>query len=391
MRFLFYSLVLLLAFAGTARIGAFALNKVAFGQKHETNHLKWVFLTVPPLLLGLTLLYIPLWFWLERDRDSLWARGGALWLAVAAGTGIYWIVHTHRKNQRPRTVEGVKSHNSNFVRLRKAHIPFLWLRKLGAHNDIYDLEITAHSVFVRDLPEAFDGYRIAFVTDTHVAGFMRRAFYRAVVEEINRRNVDLVLFGGDFVTWRRHILLAAELLMTDLRARDGIYAVLGNHDYWADADGVIAAFTARGARFIVNRSIPITRGGSTIYLAGVDEIYRGDPDPESAFAGVPADAPRIVLSHHPDIIDVIDGRRADLLLCGHTHGGQIRFPYFGAVIVPSVHEARYAEGFFRQRDVLMYVSRGLGAIPPLRILCRPELATFSLKRDDRFDMQQEER
>jgi hypothetical protein len=73
------------------------------------------------------------------------------------------------------------------------------------------------------------------------------------------------------------------------------------------------------------------------------------------------------------------GRRADLLVCGHTHGGQIRLPFFDAIVVPSKHEGRYAAGFFRQDQVLMYVSRGLGAIPPVRILCRPEVAVFTLR------------
>ena len=87
----------------------------------------------------------------------------------------------------------------------------------------------------------------------------------------------------------------------------------------------------------------------------------------------------LALSHHPDIITKMRGRRADLMLCGHTHGGQIRLPFFGAIVVPSKREGRYAAGFFRQNRVLMYVSRGLGAIPPVRILCRPEVPVFTLR------------
>jgi predicted MPP superfamily phosphohydrolase len=162
-----------------------------------------------------------------------------------------------------------------------------------------------------------------------------------------------------------------------------MYAVLGNHDYWANADGVIAAMTARGVRFVVNRSIAIRRGDDAIALAGIDEIYRGTPDINAAFERVDPTRPCIGLSHHPDIVDLLAERRIDLLVCGHTHGGQIRLPFFGALVVPSKHEGRYAAGFHRVGRVLMYVSRGIGSIPPLRILCKPEVATFVLRRNAR--------
>jgi predicted MPP superfamily phosphohydrolase len=274
----------------------------------------------------------------------------------------------------------VRSLAPEIVRIRRAHMPFAFLRNLGAHNDVYDIEVTRHEVTVEDLPASFDGYRIAFLTDTHVASFMRRGFFREVVAQTMRFQPDLILLGGDFVTWERHIPLMAELLLTDLSAPDGVYAVLGNHDYWANADGVIAAMTSRGVRFVVNRSVTIQRGDDRIALAGIDELYRGTPDINAAFALVDPRIPCLGLSHHPDIIELLGDRRVDLLVCGHTHGGQIRVPFFGALVVPSKHEGRYASGFHRKGGVLLYVSRGIGAIPPLRILCKPEVATFVLRR-----------
>jgi predicted MPP superfamily phosphohydrolase len=207
---------------------------------------------------------------------------------------------------------------------------------------------------------------------------MRRTFYREVVAQVQRFDPHAVLLGGDFVTWRRDIPLMAELLLTDLTARDGVFAVPGNHDYWAGVEEVVRAMSDGGVRFLVNESVALP-----LPLVGIDEIYRGNPDVERAFAGIDPLGPCIAFSHHPDIIDLLGGRRIDLLLCGHTHGGQIRFPFFGAVVVPSRHEAEYASGFHRRGNVLMYVSRGIGAIPPLRILCRPEVATFVLRRGQR--------
>ena len=363
-----FFLVIALALAGDARVMLFVMNRIVFGgHREERSRVHWLMFVVPPLLLVLTLLY----------RTTV----GRIWLCIAAGIGVYWILDRARMLFRRDTpVAGTRTLESEVVKLRKAHIPFASLRKLGAHNDVYDIEVTRHEVFVDDLPPSFDGYRIAFLTDTHVASFMRRGLYREVVTQAMRFDPDLVLLGGDFVTWERHIPLMAEVLLTGLEARDGVYAVLGNHDYWANGDGVVAAMTARGVRFVINRSILLRRGDDAIALAGVDEIYRGAPDVDAAFATVDPKIPCLGLSHHPDVIDLVRDRRVDLLVCGHTHGGQIRVPFFGSIVVPSRHEGRYASGFHREGRVLMYVSRGIGAIPPLRILCKPEVATFTLRR-----------
>ena len=396
-----FFILLPFALLGDARVFFFVMNRVVFGShRHEKSPWKWLMYVIPPLLVALTLLFWPLHQWLlllasfdfiERiTPDSiekviwsiLWAKIGAAWLFIAAGIGVYWIVdRLHMRLIGPAPVRGVISSEPEVIRLRKAHLPFA-LGRLGLHNDVYDLEITRHEVFIDDLPSQFDGYRVAFLTDTHVAGFIRRAFYDEVVAQVNRFNPDLILLGGDFVTWKRHIALMAEELLTTLKSRDGIFAILGNHDYWAGGEEVQAAMSAKGVRFIINTSVVIRRDGAELPVLGVDEVYRGVPDIDAALARVKA-GPRIGITHHPDLIDQLDDRRIDLLLCGHTHGGQIRFPFFGAVVVPSKHESRYASGFHRVGSVLMYVSRGIGAIPPIRILCRPEIATFILRQGSR--------
>lgn len=406
LRPLFFSL-LFLALVGDVRIFLWVLNRLVFGaHREEKAKLHWLMYAVPPLLLFLTLLFWPLHEWIAALSDNrlvdritpepiervwlvFWNYVGPAWLFIAAGVGLYWLIDRVRVLVfPPPAVAGTKTLLPQVVRARiraeerEPEVSTLKriARAVGAHNDVYDFEITRHEVAIANLPASFDGYRIAFLTDTHVASFMRRDFYRAVVAKANAFDPDLVLLGGDFVTWERHIPLMAEVLLTDLQARDGIYAILGNHDYWANPKAVMEAMTARGVQFIVNRSVAIRRGEEMISLLGIDEAYRGHPDLDAAFAGTDPNLPCLGLSHHPDIVDRLDGRKLDLLVCGHTHGGQIRFPFFGSVIVPSKHESRYASGFQRVGDVLMYVSRGIGAIPPVRILCRPELATFTLRR-----------
>jgi predicted MPP superfamily phosphohydrolase len=391
-----FAAFVLLALLGDARIFLFVMNRAVFGShREEKSPWHWLMWTVPPLLLALTALFWPLSRWIERlltmpviehitpDRleELAWtaalAKVGVAWLFVAAVVGSIWIMERIRANWMPEPpLAGIRTLPAEVVRIRRAHIPFASLQRLGAHNDVYDIEVTHHEVIVDDLPASFDGYRIAFLTDTHVASFVRRAFYREVVAQVQRFDPDLVLFGGDFVTWHRHIPLVADRLLDGLTARDGIFAVMGNHDYWAGLREL------PGVRFLTNDRVFLRRGNDVLPLAGIDEVYRGEPDPARAFEGIDDGTPCLAISHHPDVIDLVR-RRIDLLLCGHTHGGQIRFPFFGPVVVPSRHEAEYAAGFHRVGPVLMYVSRGIGAIPPLRILCRPEVATFTLRRGSR--------
>jgi predicted MPP superfamily phosphohydrolase len=398
-----FAILVLLAILGDARIFLYILNRLVFGN-HREEKSPWqpLIFVVPPLLLALTLLFWPLNAWIERllemrlierlasERfesigwELLLAKVGAAWLIVAAGVGCVWILERIRANAFGEvTLTGTRSMPPEVIRLRRAHVPFAWLRRLGAHNDVYDIEVTKHDVFIEHLPESFDGYRIAFLTDTHVAPIMRPAFYREAVAQVARFDPDLVLLGGDFVSRNRDIKLMTELLLTGLTARDGVYAVLGNHDYWSRGDEVQSAMEACGVVFLTNRNVSIRRGIDRLQLLGIDEIYRGTPDVGAAFHNLDPACTTLAVSHHPDVIDQLEGRVVDLLVCGHTHGGQIRLPFFGAIVVPSAHEDEFASGFHRVGNVLMYVSRGLGSIPPLRILCRPEVATFVLRRGRR--------
>lgn len=369
---------LILAPLGYVRITAFVVNHAIFGHRRDVPTLQWTIAIVPPLLLVLTYLFVPLVREFNAPTPSTAAQGGAVWLLIAALFGLGWIVETLVHKHHKSRIDKAEAVSSNVIRLRRGHIHYPALQRLGLHNDVYDLEVNLYRIYVPDLPPAFRGYRIAFLSDTHVAAFMRKVLYDTCAEQIRAANADLILLGGDYVTWARHITLMAARLTDGLNPPDGMYAVLGNHDYWADADGVVTALTMRGVRFLHNQSVRIERDRGAIYVGGIDEIYRGKPDVAATLSAIPHDAPRIVISHHPDIVDYIGDDRIDLLLAGHTHGGQICVPFFGPILVPSVHETRYAAGFFQQRNLLMYVGRGIGAVPPIRILCRPELPIFEL-------------
>src|SRR5512140_2551085 len=258
------NLALLLAHMRTALFVLLLLLALA-----ESEMMKILMVGLPPLLFLLALLFWPMTLDIRRGAFGFAGGAGLAWFFVSLATGTYWIVDRAWRNMHPLKIEGVMSLPPETIAMRKAHIPFRSLRRLGAHNDLYDLEITTHQVFVHDLPRAFDNYLIAFMTDTHVASSMRRRFYQACLETINARAAELVLFGGDFVTWEKDIPLMAELLTAGLAPRDGVFAAVGNHDYWANVNKVRAALEARGVRFLVNDRVEIDRDGAAIDLAGI--------------------------------------------------------------------------------------------------------------------------
>src|SRR3954471_20267796 len=251
LRLIFFAFILL-ALLGDARIFLFVMNRFVFGShREEPSPWKWLLFAAAPVLLVLTALFWPVNQWIERLlsariveritperlQEIAWslalAKIGAAWLIIAAAVGSYWILECIRVNYLPSPpLAGIREQPSDVIPLRKAHIPFPWLRRLGAHNDVYDIEVTHHEIIIDDLPQPFDGYRIAFLTDTHVASFMRRGFYREVVKQVQRFAPDVILFGGDLVSFTRHIKLLPEILLDGLAAPDGLFAILGNHDYW---------------------------------------------------------------------------------------------------------------------------------------------------------------
>lgn len=259
------------------------------------------------------------------------------------------------------------------------------------------LEVRRRELRLRRLPPALDGLRIAHLSDFHLSRIVTRDYLAACVAAAMTERPDLVLLTGDFVTRQRRYVPDVTTVLRPLAAPLGVYAVLGNHDSVVDADGVAAAAEAAGATMLRNRHERLSYGGADFWLAGVDcphheqyrvadrrrcgwaQLYRGYLD--SALLGIPADGFRILLAHTPDVIRDAARLGVDLMLSGHTHGGQVRFPLLGATVVPSRYGHRYAAGEFHVDGTTLSVSRGLGTVRcSLRFLCRPDLAIFTLRR-----------
>jgi hypothetical protein len=220
---------------------------------------------------------------------------------------------------------------------------------------------------------------VAQLSDLHVAHRGDARHLARAIEAVNALAPDLIVLTGDYV-WREAAAISlATPLLAGLRAPLGVYAVLGNHDLWTDRHTVIAGLEQAGVRVLVNQGLPLAQGGASIYLAGLDDGMAGAPDLERALAGHDGRAPVVLLWHEPDLgHEPVAQGRVWLHLAGHSHGGQVRLPGRGALILPP-YAHRYDQGLYSVGPGWIYVNRGLGTTSvPLRLNCPPEITLLRL-------------
>lgn len=224
-----------------------------------------------------------------------------------------------------------------------------------------------------------DGLRIAFLTDLHVGSYLDEDGLLELCERVVALEPDLICLGGDLINSRAEELQLLDAPMRALRAPLGVFAVPGNHDHrWSADMGEWQDFLEhRGVQVIANRGVRVRRGGSSLWLCGVDDLTDGEPDVAAALRGRADGEPCVMLAHQPDHFVEAREHGIDLVLSGHTHGGQVRL--FGWTPVAHTRHGYVAGGFAAERGRL-YVSRGIGAtILPLRIGARPEIPVIRLR------------
>jgi predicted MPP superfamily phosphohydrolase len=245
------------------------------------------------------------------------------------------------------------------------------------------IDVTHPVVPVRRLPEAWVGVRVALLADFHVGPLVELRHAKRAVELTLEEKPDLVVLAGDFVSSVGAITAEFAGVLARLRAPDGVFASLGNHDHWTDAVRVREMLAAAGVTLLENRHVILGRDGSTLALAGVEDLWEGQPSAGRALDGLDDDVPRILVSHNPDYVEEMDASApVDLVLAGHTHGGQVKIPFGPRPILPVKH-AKYGAGLVEGPHCPVYVTRGIGLIgPPVRFNCRPEVAILTLARTD---------
>ncbi len=247
-----------------------------------------------------------------------------------------------------------------------------------------DVEVVPVSLVLPRLDAAFEGYRIAQISDIHADGWMTPGRVLSLVNLVNAEAPDLVAITGDFATYSRFrsLIRHASRLVAPLRrlqATDGVVAVLGNHDHKTDARTVRRVLAASGVIELHNAVLTLRRGGESLYLCGVDDLKEGTPRLDRALEGLSEEGAAVLLAHEPDFADESAATgRFDLQLSGHSHGGQVGVPLLRYLFLPKLSR-KYPTGLYRVGDMFLYTNRGLGAHPRFRFNCRPEITVFTLR------------
>jgi hypothetical protein len=251
----------------------------------------------------------------------------------------------------------------------------------------HEIEIVNRTITLSRLPDAFAGLRIVQISDFHFEEFTEAAFLEIVVRKVNALAPDLVVLTGDFVSrgpLPRHIAAKMSYHCAELLSRLACplrYAILGNHDCMVNSRAVTDALVTHGIPVLANRCVPLERDGRRLWLAGIEDVLEQRPDLAAALpaGGNPDREPVILLAHEPDFADLVVRHQVALVLSGHTHGGQVRFPLLPPVHLPEMG-TRYVEGLFRLGDHMqLYVNRGIGTVGvPFRLWCPPEITVITL-------------
>ncbi|VTS04712.1 metallophosphoesterase [Tuwongella immobilis] len=251
------------------------------------------------------------------------------------------------------------------------------------------LEINELPITIPDLPAAFAGMRIAHLSDLHDGHQLPRDYLPRTMDQVMDLQPDLIALTGDFIHKGYHHVEQIARTVGRLSAPLGVFAVLGNHDFSVrNALGVrrypklhraIAdALAANGVTVLRNETHPLLRDGQRIDLCGLDDLWSRECFPDRAFAGLSDRTPRIVMAHNPQTIHLVEHDRMDLMLSGHTHGGQIDWPGLGRIVLGK-QAKRLAAGLYRMGDSRwLYVSKGVGYGFRFRFNVRPEVAILQL-------------
>ncbi|MEZ6055148.1 MAG: metallophosphoesterase [Planctomycetaceae bacterium] len=259
-------------------------------------------------------------------------------------------------------------------------------------NQVFTFEVSEKTFRLPHLPAAWDGLTLWHLSDWHYTGTPTLEFYQQVTQAILERPADCVIFSGDLMD-RDDLRPWIQETLGKLAAPLGCYFILGNHDWYLDTPAVRNELKSLGWIDVSGKVVEVNHQGHRLLIGGDETPWMGVPPCFSLHeqehlpdpvAGVPRDHFRLLVSHTPDHFWRAARDGIDLMLSGHTHGGQVQLPGIGPVFSPSRYGVRYASGTFYQQETLMHVSRGLGGRHPLRIRCRPEVTRITLRSVDRM-------
>ncbi len=245
--------------------------------------------------------------------------------------------------------------------------------------------VLRQTIRVPNLPPAFRGMTAALLADVHHGPFVPLAYVRHIVSMTNALKPDVIFLAGDYVHHHESYVAPGVEELGQLDAPLGRYAVRGNHDNVSYRDNrdlrnlSIAALAEAGFTELNNTGIWLDLGARRLRICGVGDLWTDCQDIDLALGDATDRDAVILLSHNPDFVETLPDRRVGLVLSGHTHGGQVVLPGFGAPIVPSKYGQKYLHGLVQGPCCQVFVTRGVGTVtPPVRFLCRPEIVLITL-------------
>ncbi len=329
---------------------------------------------IPPILVALS--------WnlehLASPPRALLAAYHGLALASLTMAAVIWCQREWYRSQDQRPLRGNHTVVRNWAERRRSYVAEGAMQRMAQipGNQILELHVHHKRLVVPRLPASLSGLTIAHLSDLHITGRFSLEFYQAIVQESNGWNPDLVVVTGDIVDKAR-CLDWIHPTLGRLESRLGSFYILGNHDLRVGDEAALRRALHESGMTDVGSQCHLTEWNKTpVLLAGDERPWFGcGPDPGE----MPPDGFRILLAHSPDRFPWAVSQDFDLVLAGHTHGGQIRLPAVGPIVCPSAYGVRYASGVFCKQDTVMHVTRGLCGVHPLRFGCPPELAILTLE------------
>lgn len=366
------------------RIHSFAIPRWLL----ECIDLAWYFLAVLPFVLILRAFSLDAF----RSWSSFTNHGFlAYYLLVSCLFLVYAIVTRPRVLTTLATTPCIRSQRSEVLDLSQEPTLFRNCRPLARlaaslpTNQVFRIEVTQKELVLERLPPVLDGLTITHLSDLHLTGQLPPIFYRRIAERTNELGADLIAITGDIVE-KLSCLDWLEETLGILRAPLGIYFVLGNHELRIrNTPRVRAALQGLGWIDLGGTTHTISHREGSLFLGGNELPWHAPPAeiPSNSNDYSLQNSVRILLSHSPDQWPWALERKIDLMLAGHTHGGQIRLPVVGPIFSPSRYGVEYCAGIFHKPPMLLHVTRGLSGTRPLRFRCAPEIARLTLRSQTR--------
>lgn len=276
----------------------------------------------------------------------------------------------------------------NFIKKSILIVPIvpLSISSLGLYEGFSSVKFKKMAFNFKKLPRNFNNMKIAQISDLHLSFFIRLDDLKTIVNKLNKLNIDLLLITGDFVDDYLSLDEAIELVK-EIKSKYGVFASVGNHEYYRGIKTVIKAFKKHKVPLLINKGLSIENNGEKIFIAGVDDPRRmeGDIKPflenslKNALKSYNDESFKIILSHRPQVLSVSGKYDIDLILSGHTHGGQVGFN--GKSLFEPFYPKHFLWGKYQLNKTILYTTSGAGHWFPFRVSCPREVPIITLKRE----------